>query len=71
MEAIGGGWPSVEGSHTGATVALKLSVFWLNPLALTPEPGSALFSAALLTCTLDHRELWKGRVNQLFEFTGL
>ena len=45
LESGGGGWPSAEGSHTGATVALKLSVFWLNPLALTPEPGSALFSA--------------------------
>lgn len=31
LEAGGGGWPSVEGSHTGATAALKLSVFWPNP----------------------------------------
>ena len=45
LEASGGGWPSVEGSHRGATVALKLSVFWPNPLALTPDLGSALFSA--------------------------
>lgn len=31
LEAGGGGWPSAEGSHIGATVALKLSVFWLTP----------------------------------------
>ena len=42
---IGGTWPSVERSHTRATVALKLSVLWPKPLALTPDLGSALISA--------------------------
>lgn len=27
VKVVGGGWPSVEGSHTGATVALILSSF--------------------------------------------
>ena len=29
------------------------------------------FLLPLLTCTVDPHELWKGRVNQLFGFTGL
>lgn len=67
---IGGTWPSVRGV-TRATMALKLSVFWPKPLALTPDLGSALVSAPSMTCTMDHHKLWQGWVNHYLRFTGL